>query len=131
MRARLFASMKTGRFAYFSSSQWSVGSMLRSKSQNMTPSAKKFFVRSTCLGVMSRPSSARALRVVTGISWTLYALSEPSVSGLFAYPAFARLFGVNASAFTMTAPPGTRSPMFRLRAAGFIATSTSGASPGV
>ena len=34
----------------------------------MIPSAKKFLVRSTCLVVMSRPSSARALSVLMGIS---------------------------------------------------------------
>ncbi len=50
----------------------------------MRPSAKKFFVRSTCLAVMSSPSSARALSVETGISKTVYALSESSASGLVA-----------------------------------------------
>ena len=45
--------------------------MLRSKSQNMTPRAKKFLVRSTCFEVMSSPSRARALSVVTGISKTM------------------------------------------------------------
>ena len=44
--------------------------MLRSKSQNMTPRAKKFFVRSTCLAVMSSPSRARALSVEIGIAKT-------------------------------------------------------------
>ena len=38
---------------------------------------------------------------------------------------------MNASALTMIAPPAGRSAMFALRAAGFMATSTSGASPGV
>ena len=50
----------------------------------MIPSAKKFFVRSICLFVISRPSSARALRVEIGISKTVNALSEPSPSGLAA-----------------------------------------------
>ncbi len=89
--------------------------MLRSKSQNMTPRAKKFFVRSTCFAVISSPSSARALRVLIGISWTLYSLREPSSSGLVAYPAFERLFGVNASELTMIAPPLTRSGRFALQ----------------
>ena len=56
--------------------------MLRSYSQNMIPSAKKFFVRSFCLVVMSSPSSERSLSVEIGISKMVYALSEPSVSGL-------------------------------------------------
>ena len=38
---------------------------------------------------------------------------------------------MNASLLTMSAPPAGRSPMFVLSAAGFIATRTSGASPGV
>ena len=38
---------------------------------------------------------------------------------------------MKASLLTMSAPPAGRSPMFVLSAAGFIATSTSGASPGV
>ena len=38
---------------------------------------------------------------------------------------------MNASLLTISAPPAGRSPMFVLSAAGFIATSTSGASPGV
>ncbi len=82
MSARRFASATMGREANFSSIQRSVESMLRSKSQNMTPSAKKFLVRSTCLEVISRPSRARALSVETGISKTEYGLSVPSVSGL-------------------------------------------------
>ena len=38
---------------------------------------------------------------------------------------------MNASLLTISAPPGGRSPMFVLSAAGFIATRTSGWSPGV
>ena len=38
---------------------------------------------------------------------------------------------MNASLLTMIAPPGTRSRTFARRAAGFMATRTSGASPGV
>ena len=58
--------------------------MLRSYSQNIRPSAKKFLVRSFCLLVMSRPSSERSLSVEIGTSKTVKALSEPSVSGLLA-----------------------------------------------
>ena len=38
---------------------------------------------------------------------------------------------MNASLLTMRAPPAGRSPTFVLSAAGFIATRTSGSSPGV
>ena len=55
--------------------------MLRSNSQNMTPRAKKFFVRSTCFAVMSRPARAPALRVEIGITKTPNPESEPSVEG--------------------------------------------------
>ena len=58
--------------------------MLRSYSQNISPSAKKFLVRSICFEVMSSPSSERSLSVEIGTSKTVYALSEPSVSGLLA-----------------------------------------------
>ncbi len=58
--------------------------MLRSYSQNMSPSAKKFLVRSFCLLVMSSPSSELSLRVEIGTSKTVNALSEPSVNGLLA-----------------------------------------------
>ena len=50
----------------------------------MRPRAKKFFVRSTCLFDISRPSSARALSVEMGMAKTVYGLSEPSVSGFSA-----------------------------------------------
>jgi hypothetical protein len=66
-----------------------------------------------------------------GISNVMYGWSEPSVSGLLAYAALLRLAWVKASLLTIRAPPGGRSPMLVLSAAGFIATSTSGSSPGV
>ncbi len=53
------------------------------------------------------------------------------MSGLAPYAALFRFCWVNASLLTMRAPPGGRSPTFVLSAAGFIATSTSGWSPGV
>ena len=53
------------------------------------------------------------------------------MSGFAAYAALDRLVGVKASELTITAPPAGRSGRFVLSAAGFIATSTSGASPGV
>ena len=67
----MFASATTGRAENFWSTQWIVGSMLRSYSQNMIPSAKKFLVRSFCLLVMSSPSSDRSLSVEIGTSKTV------------------------------------------------------------
>ena len=67
----MLASATTGRAPNFWSTQAIVGSMLRSYSQNMRPSAKKFFVRSICFEVIPRPSSAPALSVEIGISKTV------------------------------------------------------------
>ena len=80
----MFASAMTGRAPNFCWIHAVVGSIERSYSQNIMPSAKKFFVRSFCLDVMSRPSSERSLRPLIGTSNTVTCLSEPSVSGLLA-----------------------------------------------
>jgi hypothetical protein len=50
----------------------------------MIPRAKKFFVRSFCLLVMSSPSRDRSLRVEIGISNRAYCFKEPSVRGFAA-----------------------------------------------
>ena len=65
----------------------------------------------------------------TGCTWK--SPSEPSSSGFDPYPAFCRLRSLKASVFAMSVPPFARSPTFTLSAAGFIATSTLGWSPGV
>ena len=51
--------------------------------------------------------------------------------GLPRIPALARFSGVNPSSSTIRIPPGWRSATFTFSAAGFIATRTNGASPGV
>lgn len=71
------------------------------------------------------------MSVVSGTGWTLYASSDPSSRGLVAYPTFAIGRLVNSSVLTMTSAPRGTSAMFAFSAAGFIATSTLGASPGV
>ena len=77
----MLASATTGRAPNFWTIQRRVGSIERSYSQNIRPRAKKFFVRSFCFEVMSRPSSERSLRVEIGTSKTVNCLSEPSESG--------------------------------------------------
>ena len=77
----MFASAMTGRAPNFCPIQAIVGSIDRSYSQNIRPSAKKFFDRSTWRLVMSSPSAERAFRVLIGTSNTLNCLSDPSVSG--------------------------------------------------
>ena len=80
----MLPSAISGRFENLSSIQAIVPARSRSYSQNISPRAKKFFVRSTCLFVSPRPSSARLLRVEIGTLKTFHCLSEPSVSGLLA-----------------------------------------------
>ena len=97
----------------------------------MSPSAKKFFERSASRDVIPSTSfSASTVIDESATSWTWKSPSDPSSSGLDAYPAFCRLRSLNASVLTMTVPPFARSPMLTLSAAGFIATSTFGWSPG-
>ena len=62
---------------------------------------------------------------------TCHLESEPSSSGLTSYLAFSRLRLVNSPVSAMIRPPGFRAPTLVFSAAGFIATSTSGASPAV
>src|SRR3954449_6052239 len=90
-----------------------------------------FFARSASLRLTSRPSSALTVSDVSGIGCTWYDDSDSSSSGLAAYPTLVRLRGVNSSALTMRSAPARRSPRLAFNAAGFMATSTSGRSPGV
>ncbi len=71
------------------------------------------------------------VNLVMSTSNTWKRFNEPSVSGLLAYSAFFRFCSLNCSLSTMRMPFACRSPMLTFSAAGFIATSTSGASPGV
>src|SRR3954463_10904260 len=95
------------------------------------PRVNMFFERSASF--LPRPESASAsrVRVVSGTLTSRQPSSEPSSWGLVAYPTFARLRGENSSESRISSPPPGRSDRLALSAAGFIATSTSGASPGV
>ena len=55
----------------------------------------------------------------------------PSSSGFCAYCAFARLRALNSPVSAITSPPGFSAGTLVFKAAGFIATSTSGSSPAV
>src|SRR5215218_2539689 len=90
-----------------------------------------FFERSASRLVTSISFSASSVSVVSGTSWTWNSPSVPSSSGFDVYPAFSRLRSVNASRLTISIPPFGRSRMLVRSAAGFIATSTFGSSPGV
>src|SRR5262245_57821215 len=98
----------------------------------MRPSANMFLARSASRAVTPSMSfSAPTVIDVSCTAWTCKSPREPSSSGFASYPAFFRLRSVNASVSTISVPPLGRSPRFVFNAAGFIATSTSGRSPGV
>src|SRR4051794_13926100 len=98
----------------------------------MRPSANMFFARSASRAVTPSMSlSAPTVIDVNCTACTCQPSSEPSSIGLDSYPAFFRLRSVKASVSTISVPPFGRSRRFVFRAAGFIATSTSGWSPGV
>ncbi len=90
-----------------------------------------FFDRPACLRVRPNSASASIVMPVRSMPCTLYDSRLPSSSGLLSYPTFFSAFGVNSPVSTMIVDPFGTSPRFALSAAGFIATSTSGASPGV
>ena len=83
--------------------------------------------------LLLRPNSLTEPRVILEMSslmvWNLASVS--SSSGLASNPAFCRLRAVNAPVSRITRPPSRRSARLTFSAAGFIATSTSGASPAV
>ena len=128
----MFASAIAGFLPNFSSMNASVPSVGRWKSHSIRPSAKKFFDRSASREVM--PSTAFSASTVIDVSATACTWkpsSEPSVSGLASYPAFCRLRSLKASVLTISMAPFGMSLTFAFSAAGFIATSTFGWSPGV
>ena len=98
----------------------------------MRPSAKKFLVRSFCLR-RHLEALERALVERRDRDLEHGELLERAVrrAGSTRRPPSSGSAAVNASLLTISVPPAGRSPMFVLSAAGFIATSTSGASPGV
>src|SRR6476646_9817465 len=98
----------------------------------MSPSANMFFARSASRAVTPSMSfNAPTVIEVSCTACTCQPSSDPSSSGLVSYPAFFRLRSVNASVSTISVPPFGRSCRFVFSAAGFMATSTSGWSPGV
>ena len=76
------------------------------------------FTASSVSALMSKASSCHLARL-------------PSSSGLLSYLAFSRLRLVNSPLSAMISPPGFSAGTLVFSAAGFIATSTSGASPAV
>ena len=127
----MFASLTWGFDAKRCSIHSMIGATGREYIQQSRPSAKKFFDRSASRALV--PSSLVALTVieVIGTWYTVKAASELSSSGFAVYPAFSRSRGSKLSEFTISVVPGAISARFAFNAAGFIATRTFGASPGV
>src|SRR6476469_5909162 len=127
----MLASRTCGREENFDSIHSTVGSTGRVYIHEMSPRAKKFFERSASRGLTPSSLHASSVRLVIGTCTTWYDARDPLSSGLASYPTLVRFRSSNASEFTRIVEPGGSSFWLALAAAGFIATSTLGASPGV
>ncbi len=121
----------SGLRANFSRRNRSVPSVGRLYIHDSRPSANMFLLRSASF--FDRPVSASApcvsVAIATGSSWNRS--RDPSSRGFVVQPTLVRFRFVNSSVFTRIMPPAGRSPTLAMSAAGFIATRTSGRSPGV
>ena len=90
-----------------------------------------FLARSFSLRVNPNSASACTVIEVSPTSCTCQESNDPSSRGETAYPTLDRFRLENSSVFTMTVPPRGTSARLAFNAAGFIATRTSGRSPGV
>ena len=108
-----------------------VASRSRPYIHSINPSAH--MLRQRCASLVPRPNSftASVVSLVMSNGSTRYFASEPSCSGLAGNPALERLRSVNAPVSRTIVPPCRRSRRSTFSAAGFIATSTSTASPAV
>ena len=136
LNAVMFASRMSATFANRFERNAMVESVGRPYIHDSRPSANMFFARAASL--RDRPNSLTASTVMPVRSTGCTANSpsgEPASpspsSGLASYPALVRLRAVKSWVSTMIAAPFGRSPRLAFSAAGFIATSTSGASPAV
>ena len=130
-KAVTFASRMSGTLAKRFSRKSTVDSVGRPYSQDSSPRANMFFAREASLRDSPNSLTASTVIPVRSTGWRAYSSREPSSSGFAAYPALVRLRVVKSAESTMTVAPLGRSPRLARSAAGFIATSTSGASPGV
>ena len=121
----------SGALANFDFSQSWIGSRGRSNIHSARPSVHMFLDRSASL--LPRPKGLTASIVFSLMSKASRSnfARLPSSSGLLSYFALSRLRLVKAPVSAITSPPGFRAARLVFSAAGFIATSTSGASPAV
>src|SRR3954471_22906173 len=108
-----------------------VDSVGRPYSHDSRPRANMFFARAASLRDSPNSLTASTVIPVRSSAWTAYSERVSSSSGFSVYPAFDRLRAVKSWLSTTIVAPFGRSPRLARKAAGFIATSTSGASPGV
>src|SRR3954468_21096598 len=90
-----------------------------------------FLARAASLRDSPKPWTAATVIPVRSTWCREYSASESFSSGFSEYPALVRLRAVKSWVSTMIVAPFGRSERLARSAAGFIATSTSGASPGV
>ena len=90
-----------------------------------------FFERPASLRDNASPDSASRVNSVRSTACTLNSSSVPSCSGLDVQPIRASARSVKSCVSTITVAPLGMSARLAFSAAGFMATSTSGRSPGV
>ena len=136
LNAVMLASRMSATLANRFSRNAIVVSVGRPYIQDSSPRANMFLAREASLRDSPNSLTASTVMPVRSTGCTANSpsgsLASPSrSSGLASYPALARLRVVKSAVSTMIAAPLGRSPTLAFSAAGFIATSTSGASPAV
>ena len=121
----------SGLFANFVRTKSSVPSVGREYIHDSRPSANMFFERPASLRDSSEPSSASSVSWVRSTACTLKPSNVPSSSGLLFHPTRASARVVKSWVSMISVAPLGTSARFAFNAAGFIATRTSGRSPGV
>ena len=127
----MLASAISGLPLNFALSQSTIGCRSRSNIHSARPSVHMFLERSASLLPRPKGFTASIVSALMSKASTSHLARLPSSIGLLSYLAFSRLRLVNSPVSAMIRPPGLSAARFTLRAAGFIATSTSGASPAV
>ena len=127
----MLASASTGFLRNLSFSHWISGARSRSNIHSARPSVHMFLQRRASLLPSPNGLTASSVSALISKAITSHLARLPSSSGETAYFAFSRLRLVNSPLSAMISPPGLSACTLVFSAAGFIATSTSGASPAV
>ena len=127
----MLAAAMSGLFANFFSTNAIVPSVGREYIQESRPRANMFFDRPASLRESSPPSSASSVICVRSRACTEKPSRVPSVIGFEFHPMRASARSLKSCVSMIKVAPLGMSPRLAFRAAGFIATRTSGRSPGV